>query len=60
MCGGGNGILGETGCFSHEGKYWFKTRFDLCNLHVFTLENKEEIIRQTSECLVHSMDTDSS
>lgn len=33
-------LLEETCYFFYEEKYCFKTRFDLCNLHIFTLENK--------------------
>lgn len=49
MCvcvGGGNGVIKggnfweKHAVFFYEEKYCFKTRFDLCNLHIFTLENK--------------------
>ena len=41
LCGRQSGVLGETCCFFFEEKYCSQTGFDLCNLHIFTLENKE-------------------
>lgn len=42
-------LLGEAHCFIQEQKYCFKTRFDFCNLHIFTLKNKEYMFRLLSD-----------